>query len=53
MVDNSIILGYVKEITVAKMQSCQTLANEENGKNVADFMQQVYDKLCELNEENS
>lgn len=53
MVDNSVILGYVKEITVAKMNSCNHPVNEANGKNVADFMQQVYNKLCELNEKNS
>lgn len=53
MVDNSVILGYVKDITVAKMNSCDHPANEANGKNVADFMQQVYDKLCELNEKNN
>ena len=53
MVDNSVILGYVKEITVAKMNSCNHPVNEANGKNVADFMQQVYDKLFELNEKNS
>lgn len=47
--DNSVIIGYVKDITVAKMQSWNHSANEANGKDVADFMQQVYDKLCELN----
>lgn len=49
MVDNSVILGYVKDITVAKMQNWQNIGNEINGKDIADFMQQVYDKLSELN----
>lgn len=49
MVDNSVLLGYVKDITVAKMQSWEHSACEKNGKDVADFMQQIYDKLCELN----
>lgn len=49
MVDNSVLLGYVKDITVAKLQSWQHAANESNGKDVANFMQQVYDKLTELN----
>lgn len=53
MVDNSVILGYVKEITVAKMQSWQHSANEANGKDVANFMQQIYDKLSELNKTES
>lgn len=48
--DNSVIIGYVKDITVAKMQSWKHSACEKNGKDVADFMQQIYDKLCELNE---
>lgn len=48
--DNSVIIGYVKDITVAKMQSWDHDANESNGKDVANFMQQIYDKLCELNE---
>lgn len=47
--DNSVIVGYVKDITVAKMQSWGHAANESNGKDVANFMQQIYDKLCELN----
>lgn len=51
--DNSTIISYVKDITIAKMNSCNHPANETNGKDVADFMQQVYDKLCELNEKNS
>lgn len=51
--DNSVIIGYVKDITVAKMQNFEHSANEAVGKDVADFMQQVYDKLCELNEKTS
>jgi len=53
MVDNSVLLGYVKEITVAKMQSWVNSACEKNGKDVADFMQQVYDKLSELNQKEN
>lgn len=51
--DNSVIIGYVKDITVAKMRSWELASNEKNGKDVADFMQQVYDKLCELKEKKS
>lgn len=53
LLDNSVIIGYVKDITVAKMQSWEHSACEKNGKDVADFMQQVYDKLCELNEKKN
>lgn len=53
MVDNSVLLGYVKDITVAKLSSWQHAANEPNGKDVANFMQQVYDKLSELNKKGN
>lgn len=53
MVDNSVLLGYVKDITVAKMQSWEHSACEKNGKDTADFMQQVYDKLSELNQKEN
>lgn len=47
--DNSVLIGYVKDITIAKLQSSNISANENNGKDVANFMQQIYDKLSELN----
>lgn len=47
--DNSVLIGYVKDITVAKMQSSNLSANKESGKDIAEFMQQIYDKLSELN----
>lgn len=50
MVDNSVILGYVKDITVAKLQSSDKTATEASGKDVSDFMQKIYDKLSELNQ---
>lgn len=53
MVDNSVILGYVKDINVAKVQSCANAANESNGKDVSSFMKQIYDKLSELNKTES
>lgn len=34
MVDNSVLLGYVKDITVAKMQSWEHSACEKNGKDM-------------------
>ena len=47
--DNSVLIGYVKDITIAKLQSSNLSASEKNGKDVADFMQCIYDKLSELN----
>ena len=49
MVDNSVLLGYVKEITVAKLSSSDKMATQDYGKQVAEFMQEIYDKLSELN----
>lgn len=51
--DNSVLIGYVKDITIAKLQSSNLSANENNGKDVANFMQQIYDKLSELNKEET
>lgn len=53
MVDNSVILGYVKDITVAKLASDTHYACEKSGQDVAIFMQQVYDKLSELNQKET
>lgn len=46
---NSSLLEKTVEITVAKMSSSSISVNEASGKNVADFMQKIYDKLVELN----
>ncbi len=45
------ILDSVKEITVAMLSNTSTKADAESGKDVADFMQAVYDKLNELTAE--
>lgn len=47
------ILDSVKEITVAMLSNTSTKADAESGKDVADFMQAVYDKLTKLTEENN
>lgn len=47
---NQQIVDYVKEITVAMVSNSGRTASGENGKNVADFMQAIYDKLKEFNE---
>jgi len=53
VIDNSVLLEYVKDITVAKQQSWPHAANDQNRKDVAKFMQNVYDKLSELNEQKT
>lgn len=51
--DNSTIIGYVKDITVAKLANDTHYASGDTGELTADFMQQIYDKLIELNEKKS
>lgn len=47
MYTNENLIDKTVEITVARMANC-TL----DGKGVANFMQEVYDKLVELNKNN-
>lgn len=49
MFRNSTLIEKTVEITVAKMANSSIAPNEANGENVADFMQQIYNKLVELN----
>ena len=39
---------YAKEITVAKMTNSTMTANESGGKCVADFFEEIFNKLVEL-----
>lgn len=48
---NNTIVEYTKEITIAMLSNTSTKADAESGKDVADFMQAVYDKLNELTAE--
>ncbi len=43
------IIDKTVEITVAKMNNTSMSPTEDGGKNVAAFMQVIYDKLSELN----
>ncbi len=47
-ITNNTIVEMVKEITVAALSSTTRTANEANGKDVAAFMQAIYDKLNEF-----
>lgn len=49
MLRNSALIDKAVEITVAKMSNSSISPNGENGKAVADFMQEIYNKLVELN----
>lgn len=46
---NSALINKTVEITVARMSNTNMSPNEDGGKNVAAFMQAIYDKLSELN----
>ena len=50
---NSVLIDKTVEITVARMGNTNIAPNEEGGKNVAAFMQVIYDKLVELNKNSN
>ena len=45
---NEYLLEMVRDITVAKMSNTTITPNKEGGQKVADFMQEIYNKLVEL-----
>ncbi len=47
---NTHIIEMVKDITVAKMSDSSISPNKNGGRDVADFMQEIYNKLVELND---
>lgn len=46
---NSALIEKAVEITVAKISNNSGPVNSESGKCTADFMQEIYNKLVELN----
>lgn len=49
MFRNERLIEKTVEITVAKLSSTASPTNAESGKNIANFMQEIYNKLVELN----
>lgn len=47
---NERLIDKTIEITVAKLSGTNSPTNEASGKAVADFMQEIYNKLSELSE---
>lgn len=47
------LLEMTKEITIAKMTNTNVLPNEAGGKNVADFMEIIFNKLTELDKKDN
>ena len=50
MFENTTLIEKTVEITVARMSNTNLTINKTGGENVAEFMQEIYDKLVELNE---
>lgn len=48
MLRNHTLIEKTVEITVAKMSNSSIIPSKESGENVAEFMQEIYDKLAEL-----
>jgi len=46
------VLNTTKEIVVAKMTSSAVSTNKAGGKSVADFVEEIYNKLVELVEKD-
>ena len=46
--DNSTIIAYVKEITVARLSNTTSSVNKAGGQAVAEYMEEIYNKLVEL-----
>ena len=46
---NKYLIDVVRDITVAKMSNTTISPNKKGGEDVADFMQEIYNKLVELN----
>lgn len=49
MFRNERLIEKTVEITVAKLSSTASPTNAESGKNIANFMQEIYNKVVELN----
>lgn len=51
--DNRLLIEKTVEITIAKISANTTITGRDSGKKVADFMQEIYDKLVELDKKAS
>ncbi len=46
---NDILIEKTVEIIAARMTNATSIPDEKSGKNVAAFMQEIYNKLVDLN----
>lgn len=49
MLGNSSLIEKTVEITIARLSNSNLSVNGEGGKKVGEFMQEIYNKLVELN----
>ena len=49
---NGTLIDKVVEITVARVSNTNLPIDKTGGENIAEFMQAIYDKLVELNQED-
>ncbi len=49
MLSNNTLIEFTKDITIAKISNSNISMSEDGAKTVASFMQIIYDKLLELN----
>lgn len=50
---NRYIMEMVRDITIAAVSDSGLMPCEATGENVADFMQEIYNKLVELEEKSN
>nr|DAV74566.1 MAG TPA: hypothetical protein [Caudoviricetes sp.] len=53
MYRNEHLIDKTVEITIAKLSNSSITPNADNGKDVAKFMQEIYNKLNELNKNSN
>ena len=53
MTRNQDLINKTVEITVAKLSNSNVSANKEGGERVAEFMQEIYNKLVDLSEKEN
>lgn len=53
MTRNQDLINKAVEITVAKLSNSNVSANKDGGERVAEFMQEIYNKLVALSEKEN
>lgn len=48
MLDNTVLIEWTKDITIAAMSDVTYSPDKQEGEDVAEFMQVIYDKLTEF-----